>query len=97
VDQEAVMLKQYSTENVKKEFINTFKAIKESHDFQDLLQKCVTILSLNYKWFRHNEVPGVSFSSVIKSLLLNKQNSRPLGARNLTLGSSKDRVYCSDE
>jgi len=49
VDQEAVMLKQFSQDQVKKDFMNVFSMLHKSKDFSELLNNCVTVLSLNYK------------------------------------------------
>jgi hypothetical protein len=94
---EAISLSGRSADKIKDEILFHLVNLASSSCFHTLVENCVSILSLNFKWFRHQEVSGVDFGTTINSVLTNKQDSRPLGARSLTVHVNGNYVGCPDD
>jgi hypothetical protein len=96
VDSEIWGLKKGNISAFRSEVLHLLRILKDSKTFDELAHNCIIIMSLHYKWYRHNEVPGIEFYKIMEMLNTNKENSRPLGARVLQNICGKDYVICPD-
>jgi hypothetical protein len=93
---EAISLSGRTPAKIKDEVLFHLANLASSSSFHILVENCVSILSLNSKWFRHQEVSDVDFGSTVNSILTNKEDSRPLGTRVLSTNVDKGYVSCPD-
>jgi hypothetical protein len=97
IPSEALSLSGFSADKIKDDILYHISNLASCSNYNILVDNCVSILSLNYKWYRHQDVSGVSFGDIVCSVLNNKEDSRPLGSRPLTVSIEKDYIGCPDD
>jgi hypothetical protein len=77
-----VLVSGNTPDTIKHAIINTLNSLINCETEHQLVGIVLSDLNMLFRWYRYQEVKGVEASSLIKSILSNPQDSKPLGCRN---------------